>query len=184
MTERISISKGKRFEIFKRDKFTCQYCGSHPPEVVLHVDHIDPVANGGTNDTDNLITSCAACNLGKSDKLLSVVPQGLAEHAAEVLEREEQILGYQKIMQDRRDRIEAECWAVFALIVRDSRHGMNVKKDWFRSMKNFIEKIGYDSVYDAMEIASAKFPWSEKKAFMYFCGICWNRIREAGNGSH
>ncbi len=54
-----------RFKILQRDDFTCQYCGQHAPDVVLHVDHIKSVCDGGTDEEDNLITSCAACNWGK-----------------------------------------------------------------------------------------------------------------------
>lgn len=57
-TKRKGLSKRTRFNVFKRDGFTCQYCGAHPPKVVLHVDHITPVVEGGGNDIDNLVTSC------------------------------------------------------------------------------------------------------------------------------
>jgi len=50
------MSKRLRFEVFKRDRFVCQYCGGQPPEVILVVDHIEPVAGGGANSIDNLIT--------------------------------------------------------------------------------------------------------------------------------
>jgi len=63
---RNEIPCGIRFKVLERDSFTCQYCGMSAPDVVLHVDHIKPVSKGGTNDMDNLITACAACNLGKS----------------------------------------------------------------------------------------------------------------------
>jgi HNH endonuclease len=63
--ERIPLTARQRFEILKRDGFTCQYCGRKPPEVVLNVDHIIAVYNGGTNDPTNLITSCVPCNQGK-----------------------------------------------------------------------------------------------------------------------
>jgi hypothetical protein len=65
------IPKSLRFEVFKRDSFTCQYCGSKAPDVLLHIDHIKPVADGGENDILNLVTACVGCNLGKSHKLLS-----------------------------------------------------------------------------------------------------------------
>jgi 5-methylcytosine-specific restriction endonuclease McrA len=68
---RKSLSKSLRFEIFKRDSFTCQYCGGKAPEVLLHVDHIEPVSKGGGNDLLNLITSCEPCNAGKSDRRLA-----------------------------------------------------------------------------------------------------------------
>ena len=62
-----------RIKIFDRDNFTCQYCGRSPmnkDDVVLHIDHKIPKNKGGTDDIDNLITSCSLCNLGKSDLLL------------------------------------------------------------------------------------------------------------------
>lgn len=71
MERRKPIPNSIRFEVFKRDSFTCQYCGSKAPDVVLNVDHISPVASGGDNSIVNLITSCFSCNSGKSDKLLS-----------------------------------------------------------------------------------------------------------------
>jgi len=54
-----------RFSVFKRDKHTCQYCGKKAPEVVLHAEHKIAKINGGTNDLNNLVTSCATCNYGK-----------------------------------------------------------------------------------------------------------------------
>lgn len=67
---RKQISKKNRFEVFKRDSFTCQYCGQSAPDVILHIDHISPVAGGGDNDIMNLITSCVDCNLGKGAREL------------------------------------------------------------------------------------------------------------------
>lgn len=76
MANRKPLSKQLRFDILKRDAFTCQYCGHSAPDVKLHVDHLTPVRIGGTNDAANLITSCEGCNLGKSagaiDALLQV----------------------------------------------------------------------------------------------------------------
>ncbi len=68
MTRRKSLSKKTRFEVFKRDSFTCQYCGKKAPDLVLQVDHIKPVASGGSDDLMNLITSCQPCNAGKSNR--------------------------------------------------------------------------------------------------------------------
>ena len=71
-TKRESLSKKIRFEVFKRDKFTCVYCGRKAPDVILEVDHIEPVAKGGDNSITNLVTSCIDCNRGKRDIPLSV----------------------------------------------------------------------------------------------------------------
>jgi len=65
MVERKAIPAGLRFKVLKRDGFSCVYCGAHGRAVELHVDHVKPVALGGTNAITNLATSCAPCNLGK-----------------------------------------------------------------------------------------------------------------------
>lgn len=71
MTKRKKLGKKIRFEVFKRDAFTCQYCGQSAPQVILEVDHIIPVSKGGDNNLTNLITSCRDCNRGKSNIELS-----------------------------------------------------------------------------------------------------------------
>lgn len=63
---RKGLSDKIRFSVFRNDNFTCSYCGRKPEDgVVLHVDHILPVSKGGTNQLENLTTSCQSCNLGK-----------------------------------------------------------------------------------------------------------------------
>lgn len=64
------ISPTLRFAVFRRDAFKCSYCGRRSPDVVLHVDHIIPVAKGGPDDVMNLVTACVDCNRGKADKNL------------------------------------------------------------------------------------------------------------------
>jgi 5-methylcytosine-specific restriction endonuclease McrA len=59
-------SRGTRFKVLERDNFTCRYCGGKSPDVVLDVDHIVPVRDGGTDDLDNLVSACVDCNTGKS----------------------------------------------------------------------------------------------------------------------
>lgn len=66
---RTGLSNRVRYRVFKRDNFTCQYCGRKPPEVILEIDHRVPVSKCGTDDFDNLITACKDCNRGKSDDL-------------------------------------------------------------------------------------------------------------------
>ena len=69
--KRKAISKRIRFEVFKRDKFACQYCGKTAPDVILVIDHVHPVSKGGENSLLNLLTACESCNSGKGDKTLS-----------------------------------------------------------------------------------------------------------------
>lgn len=102
MGKRKALSKGKRFDIFRRDGFTCQYCGRQPPEVVLQVDHIVPVVVGGSNDEMNLVTSCRDCNLGKGKKLLDKPQRPDADLAwLEGQQNLAELQAYQRVNQQR-----------------------------------------------------------------------------------
>lgn len=63
---RATLSPKIRWEVFSSDSFTCQYCGRKPPEVALEIDHKISVAEGGSDNRENLITACADCNRGKN----------------------------------------------------------------------------------------------------------------------
>lgn len=177
MAKRKAIGKKVRFEIFKRDGFTCQYCGAHPPMAVLHIDHILPVAAGGGNEDTNLITACDHCNLGKGAVSLSAVPMPLAERAAQAEEREAQLRGYSAVMASIRARVEDESWEV-ADVYMSHFHENGFPKDWLTSVRNFVERIGVHESIRAMEKAVVKRPYSKDQCFRYFCGICWNIARE------
>lgn len=68
-----TLSLRKRFFVLKRDGFTCKICGANGPGVKLEVDHIVPVAEGGSDSLDNLQTLCFECNRGKRDSIQNVV---------------------------------------------------------------------------------------------------------------
>lgn len=176
--KRKAIGKKVRFEVFKRDGFTCQYCGATPPKVILQVDHIVPVVEGGGNDEPNLITSCQPCNIGKGPVPLSSAPASLKDRAAEAKEKEEQILGYQSLLRAERDRIRGECWEV-AEILMDRCSEETITKADFASIRKFVTEMGVVPVIDAAEIAASRNMHRWNHVFRYFCGICWSKIKEA-----
>ena len=65
-----TIPAALRFEVFRRDSFTCTYCGRTPAEVRLHADHLVPWSQGGPSTPENLRTACSDCNLGKGARRL------------------------------------------------------------------------------------------------------------------
>ncbi len=68
---KVPIPKWLRFEVLKRDKFKCQYCGATVTDgAPLHVDHIVPECDGGETSMINLVTACMTCNIGKGTKHL------------------------------------------------------------------------------------------------------------------
>jgi hypothetical protein len=87
------VSKQARFEVFKRDNFTCRYCGAKAPDVLLEIDHVVPRAEGGTNDLVNLTTSCAACNGGKGKRRLedASILERQRDEFEQLMERREQL---------------------------------------------------------------------------------------------
>lgn len=174
--QRKSLSKRVRFEVFKRDGFACQYCGAHPPAVLLHVDHIVAVANSGGNEIDNLVTSCDACNLGKAAVPLTAVPKSLEQKAAEVAEREAQVKGYNAVLQSRKNRLDDEAWRIAAELERNPNL-RSYDRGNLQSIKMFLERLTFTQVLEAAEIANAKWRYSGGRHFRYFCAICWNKIR-------
>jgi 5-methylcytosine-specific restriction endonuclease McrA len=54
-----------RFNLFLRDSFTCQYCGSGDD---LTFDHINPRSKGGRTTWENIVTACSPCNLAKGGR--------------------------------------------------------------------------------------------------------------------
>lgn len=57
-----------RRNIFKRDRFTCQYCGCQPGSTELTVDHVNPRAQGGTSTWTNCVLACIECNTRKANR--------------------------------------------------------------------------------------------------------------------
>jgi 5-methylcytosine-specific restriction endonuclease McrA len=60
-----------RREIFRRDNYTCQYCGRKMPN--LTVDHVLPRHLGGMHIWTNVVAACPACNHHKGGRKLDEV---------------------------------------------------------------------------------------------------------------
>ncbi|HEX4143520.1 MAG TPA: HNH endonuclease [Pirellulales bacterium] len=57
-----------RRNVFKRDHYTCQYCGVRPGTEELSIDHVVPRSQGGTSAWGNCVLACVACNKRKADR--------------------------------------------------------------------------------------------------------------------
>jgi hypothetical protein len=191
----MAISKKLRFEVFKRDGFACQYCGKHPPDVTLEIDHVQPKSKEGKDDINNLLTACFDCNRGKSNIELKRIPNSLELNREILEERENQYIEYHKILAKIDKRINKELDQideVFNQYFTELELSDSFKKN---SVKKFIEKLNVFEVKDAMAIACSKFKGKGKQkdshdrwkwldehdlALKYFCGICWNKIKNNG----
>ena len=57
-----------RRNLYRRDRYTCQYCGAQPGSEELTVDHVLPRAQGGISTWENCVLACVACNKRKADR--------------------------------------------------------------------------------------------------------------------
>ena len=186
MAKRKAISKKTRFEVFKRDRFTCTYCGRKAPDVILEVDHIVPVAEGGKNDLMNLVTSCRECNRGKGKRKLSddsaIEKQRAAlEDAQERREQMEMMLQWQRDLKDYEDKLVD---FVEEILTEPYNEGYRLKMEWRMLIKRHIHNFGLEDVVQAAYIARERYVNEDdlKRGYWYSVtiavkkigGICYN----------
>lgn len=153
--KRKKLSPALRFEVFKRDSFTCQYCGRRAPEVVLELEHIEPISKGGNDELLNLITSCWQCNSGKGDRRLSDDAVIVRQHAqlAELQERREQL---DMLLRWRDANADLGRAGLDAFCERYARAvpGWNLNETGRQSAAKLIDKHGLDRALDALARAA------------------------------
>lgn len=72
LKEYVTISRSPaftRFNVFLRDKWTCQYCGSKFKTHELTFDHVTPRSKGGRTSWDNIVSACQSCNRKKGNMM-------------------------------------------------------------------------------------------------------------------
>lgn len=172
MTERKSLSVKLRFEVFKRDSFTCQYCGNKAPEIILEVDHINPVAKGGKNEILNLITSCFSCNRGKSDRVLSdlsiVEKQRVQIEELNIRRQQlEMILQWKDGLTNIQDEIVKKAAKYICKKV-----DFSLNENGLSNLKKNIKKFGLQQTLDAFDISKEKYYKDDHDSFE----ICIKKI--------
>jgi hypothetical protein len=182
---RTSISKKLRFEVFKRDSFRCQYCGAAAPDVLLEIDHLKAVTDGGTNDILNLVTACKSCNAGKGNRALSAqcVLERQRDQLAELNERREQLemmIQWKEELSHLKDTAIDRVSQFWSTVVP----GFSLNENGRQSLKKLTTRFEIDEIMDAMRIASDQYleyangnlvPESVENAWSKVSGIC--RVR-------
>lgn len=79
--KRKQFSVTERVKIYNKGKGRCAICGKFVPYDSFTVDHIIPLAKGGTNAMDNLQVACSVCNLIKQD----ILPEDLMSKLTEIV---------------------------------------------------------------------------------------------------
>lgn len=166
--ERKPIGKRLRFEIFARDGFTCRYCGRQSDTVILHIDHIHPVCQGGTNDPSNLITSCVDCNLGKAGKKID---QHVPSESSRL-----------SMAQDLREQAQLASLAIDAAKATTQKRSMMIAfwndqtgrelydKTTIQTIFSYVQEYGESVVYGWIEKAAFNCP-TDTRMGKYISGI-------------
>ena len=170
----MAVSKRTRFEVLRRDNYTCRYCRS--ADNPLRVDHVTPVALGGTDDPTNLVAACQDCNAGKSSVALS------SEHVEDIKADAIRWAAAMKRAAEEADAAATESsfdlqW--FRRTWKDATF-TSPPADWERSLETFmahgltresVERIVMTGTRRLKEIPP-------EDRFRYFCGCCWGKIRD------
>ncbi|MFA7177771.1 MAG: HNH endonuclease [Smithellaceae bacterium] len=183
---RATISKRARFEVFKRDRFTCQYCGRTPPDVVLEIDHVIPVGSGGTNDRVNLVTACFDCNRGKSARALSEVSASVSAAQQVEIERRQQTESLNRWLMKCRKQDDAAVLRIAGywgdVMYPDEPGQWALSDHRHQSIRTFLKRLPEAEIFDAIDGTATRDHLQGQARFKYFCGICWSKIKERGNG--
>jgi len=177
----MAITKRTRFEVLRRDNHTCQYCGQMAPDVVLHVDHVEPVALGGSDKPDNLITACKDCNVGKSSiapdsPLVQAVGAKAAAYALGMTEK----LTRMRALVEEGDKYAAEfreSWDSWTF----GTETVPLPIDWESTLHRWQQMgVPFRLVELAIPKAMAlRFPKGLDGRFRYLCGVVWKQIDDA-----
>lgn len=133
-------------------------CGAAAPEVLLRIDHIQPVSKEGDSDITNLITSCSSCNAGKSDitlddKTALTKSRTQLEELQERREQLEMMMEWRRGLRDLAgDSVEMLCdyWQELAPGWVANDHGK-------RSVKKWLNRYSIEELTTAMDKSAASY---------------------------
>lgn len=178
------IGKRLRFEVFKRDNFTCVYCGGKPPDVTLQADHVIPVSKGGRGILENLVAACSDCNAGKSNKgidealsPIKIEPEKVAKRIALMQERDLLLVQELEIRQASVNRL-LELWDTLNKTSPPGSPKFSFTKNMESGLHKIVPRLKMDEIAEAMTIAVRKCDTDTYDCDRYFFGICWRKIKQ------
>lgn len=184
----MAVSKTLRYQVLRRDNFTCRYCGGVAPNVVLTVDHVLAVTLGGSDDSSNLVASCRDCNAGKA---ASTVDQPLIDQVSADAVRWAKAVEFasaQALDRHREDLTERDMfdstWRTFSYRDRTGVHEVPRPLGWEDSVDHMRARgLPTEILQECVRIAMERPHIKLEGRFNYFCGIAWKKIRTIDDGA-
>jgi hypothetical protein len=177
----MAVSKRLRYEILRRDSHTCRYCGASAPDAPLRVDHVTPVALGGTDHPTNLATSCEPCNSGKS----SVSPDAVtvADVSRDAMRWSvawKQAAEEERLSSATRAAKTVEVIEVFTRSIR-ARYGTapHLPQDAEASVIRWLELgLPQEKITELIAYTVGRTAVAPDNKWRYFSGCCWSALKE------
>lgn len=174
----MAVSKRTRYEVLRRDNYTCRYC--HATDSPLTVDHVVPVTLGGSDDPSNLVAACKDCNAGKSSSSPDAALVAQADEFA-IRWRAAMDVAIQGALVEAEERryVREQLFEYFENEWIFHEPALPpLPDDWQQSILTFYELgLRVDLLDEAIEITASR-GLGEERAFRYFAGICWNKVRD------
>ena len=174
------LSRRLRFEVLRRDDYTCRYCGGTAPDVTLTVDHVVPRALGGPDEPTNLVTACRECNSGKSstspDERVVADVADLALRMAKAIEQAGVIRSADLMRRGSAIHDFDLAWLNWNF---DGDPSKTIWRpdDWAKSIGTFIDHgLGQPGDLAHFVLIAMESNASRYDKWRYFCGCCWKEI--------
>lgn len=178
----MAVSKRTRFEVLRRDEYACRYCGATAPDAKLVVDHVMPVALGGSDKPENLVSCCSSCNGGKA---------ATSPDERVVADVSERAVAMGKALRDVLAQVgrrvaEEESWTSAISTHWDfatDQHGYpwaRLPDDWQGTVLRW-RSVGVPEsvILNAIDTAMRKRNVASSDKWRYTCGIVWRTLDQA-----
>lgn len=177
----MAVSKRLRYEVLRRDNHTCRYCGATAQDVPLRIDHVTPVALGGTDTPDNLVTACEPCNSGKSSATVdAAVVAEVSDDAfrwAAAMQQAAERLREQEAPKEEYRKAFLEEWNRWGYGEGDERKTVELPSGWKPSIERFrVAGLPAWVWADIVDTAMGYDQVLKENKFKYCCGIAWNKV--------
>lgn len=182
-TKRKHFSKKDRFTIFARDGFCCRYCGESSESVKLVVDHVVPICQGGTNDPENLISSCESCNQGKGGRLIQAIAptDGDTLRIRQEYREQEELARITAASAKARENIRQQVCNYYCGLLGETQ----INRQHLSTLVNILNEVGPDDLFEFMDIAQRNLNGKGGTCFIrYVCGIHNNRKSDSHEKIH
>jgi hypothetical protein len=177
----MAVSKRLKFEILRRDGHKCRYCGVPAADARLTVDHVIPVALGGSDEPSNLAAACGDCNGGKTSSSPDApVVADVAKDALRWSRAMEAAAGEMLARASGTVDAHAHFEKVWA------RYGSGPKRvplpkdpGWQNTVDSFLKSgLPMTVLEECIEIAMGQRRVPAENVFRYMCGVAWRKVQE------